>query len=42
VITITDSPLAMPENEIWLAKPEVCPSPETGFDAATEAIITAL
>jgi hypothetical protein len=29
VITITDRPLAVPENEIRLAQPEVCPSPET-------------
>jgi len=32
VTTLTDIPLAMPENEDRSAKAEVCPSPETDFD----------
>ena len=36
VITITDIPRAIRENEIGLAKAELCPSPETDLDAARQ------
>ena len=42
VIALTDIPRAFPNNEIGLAKAELCPSPETDPDAARDPFATAL
>jgi len=42
VIALTDITRAIRENEIGLAKAELCPSPETDLDAAREPFASAL